>query len=271
MATRASAALLLSLLSFAPALPAAAVSIDLVTIGNAGNAADTATCGPLNNLGCGSVGYEFRMGKHEVTNVQYAEFLNAAADADPNSLYLTSMSGSISRSGVSGSYVYAVVGSNANKPIPFADVLERRALRELAPERAAHRGPEQPHHRRWCVHPHARRDRGQLGRAQQRRPLLGPQRERVVQGRLLRPEHQRLLRLSDRLEHGADLFGAERDAEPRELQLRSGGPDRRGRLHGLAEPLRHLRPGWKRVGVDGQHRGRDPRSSRQRFQCGHHV
>ncbi len=44
-------------------------------IGNSGNAAD--------NTGYGSVNYDYAMGKYEVTNAQYAEFLNEV-QADPN-------------------------------------------------------------------------------------------------------------------------------------------------------------------------------------------
>ncbi|MEY3895678.1 MAG: hypothetical protein RLZZ214_1197, partial [Verrucomicrobiota bacterium] len=52
------------------ALPATAtVVIDYVPVGNAGNAADT--------TGYGAVSYAYQMGKYEVTNAQYAEFLNA--------------------------------------------------------------------------------------------------------------------------------------------------------------------------------------------------
>jgi formylglycine-generating enzyme required for sulfatase activity len=121
MSIRASAAALVCCSFLSLAAPAAAVSIDLVAIGDPGNAGDTtpATCGPGNSASCGDVASSFYMAKYEVTNAQYAEFLNAVADADTNSLYLTSMSGTISRSGVSGSYVYAVVGSNGSKPIPY--------------------------------------------------------------------------------------------------------------------------------------------------------
>jgi len=55
---------------------AASVSMDFVTVGNAGNAADPTT-------GFGSVGYEYRIGTYEVTNSQYAAFLNSVAAASP--------------------------------------------------------------------------------------------------------------------------------------------------------------------------------------------
>jgi formylglycine-generating enzyme len=44
-------------------------SLEFVTVGDAGNAADT--------TGFGSVGYVYQMGKYDVTNAQYCEFLNA--------------------------------------------------------------------------------------------------------------------------------------------------------------------------------------------------
>ena len=47
-------------------------SLDIVTVGNPGNAADTAT-------GYGSVGYTYQMGKYDVTAGQYTAFLNAVA------------------------------------------------------------------------------------------------------------------------------------------------------------------------------------------------
>ena len=39
----------------------------------------------------GAVSYDYRIGTNEVTNAQYAEFLNAKAASDPLGLYNTSM------------------------------------------------------------------------------------------------------------------------------------------------------------------------------------
>src|SRR6187401_2604659 len=62
---------------------AEAVTIDMVTVGNPGNAPHT----PYGTTGYGSVGYVYQIGKYEVTAGQYAEFLNAVAKDDPNGLY----------------------------------------------------------------------------------------------------------------------------------------------------------------------------------------
>jgi sulfatase modifying factor 1 len=101
----------LALLSFGAALvaffalagPAAqAVTISTVPVGNPGNAAD--------NTGFGAVGYAYRIGVTEVTNAQYAEFLNAVAASDPYQLFpnIPSQWFGINRSGSPGSFTYAV-------------------------------------------------------------------------------------------------------------------------------------------------------------------
>ena len=93
----------------------AVVSIDYVSVGNAGNAADT--------TGYGAVAYEYKIAKNETTIGQYAEFLNAKAKSDPYALYSTNVTTSyingISRSGSSGSYSYTVNPGSANKPITY--------------------------------------------------------------------------------------------------------------------------------------------------------
>ena len=60
------------------------VTIETVTVGDAGNAADTIT-------GYGAVADVFAIGKYEVTIGQYTSFLNAAAATDTYSLYNPSM------------------------------------------------------------------------------------------------------------------------------------------------------------------------------------
>ena len=100
-------------------LQATLITIDLVTVGNAGNAADTTTYG--------GVAYDYQIGKYDVTIGQYTAFLNAVAATDTYSLYNTSMAtdlnmAGISRTGSSGSYTYSVInngGDSSNRPITY--------------------------------------------------------------------------------------------------------------------------------------------------------
>jgi formylglycine-generating enzyme len=112
---------------------AQAVAIDMVTVGNPGNAGEP--CGVSQSGGygpdrvCGAVGYAYEMGKYEVTNTQYAEFLNRVAPYSvssnvPYSLWTTSMTGTygckVARtgSGVEGDpWVYTVTSGQENKPV----------------------------------------------------------------------------------------------------------------------------------------------------------
>jgi formylglycine-generating enzyme required for sulfatase activity len=84
---------------------------------NAGNFADPGTGGFH-----GAVAYIYDIGVTEVTNAQYAVFLNAVARTDLNGLYNASMSGSlggITRSGAPGSYTYATISGRAERPVNF--------------------------------------------------------------------------------------------------------------------------------------------------------
>ena len=92
---------------------ARAVTIELVPVGNPGNANDT--------TGYGGVAYDYQIGKYEVTIGQYTEFLNAVAQTDTYSLYFRSMGTDqnirgISRTGVSGSYSYSVIAASGSAP-----------------------------------------------------------------------------------------------------------------------------------------------------------
>jgi len=102
------------LMAVAPHIQAE-VTFDWATVGNAGNAADT--------TGYGAVSYEYRISKTEVTNAQYAEFLNAVASTDTYNLYNIRMSrdirGGITRSGSSGSYAYTTKANMGNKPVNY--------------------------------------------------------------------------------------------------------------------------------------------------------
>ncbi len=92
-------------------------SAHAVRIADPGNPADPAT-GSL----YGAVNHTYDIGKSEVTNAQYTEFLNAKAASDPLALYSAAMAGGfggITQSGVSGSFTYATVGGRANNPVNF--------------------------------------------------------------------------------------------------------------------------------------------------------
>lgn len=95
-----------------------AITIDMVTVGNPGNAPDLR----YRNIPVGSVDYIYNIGKYEITVGQYTAFLNAVARTDTYGLYASDMgSGSfrayIQRSGSPGSYSYAVSVERANFPV----------------------------------------------------------------------------------------------------------------------------------------------------------
>jgi len=96
---------------------ASAVQMDWVSVGAPGNA-----CDPWYSSCFGAVAYTYQISRYEVTNAQYAEFLNAVAAADPNALYHTGMSaayGGITRAGSSGSYSYGVIAGRGATPVNF--------------------------------------------------------------------------------------------------------------------------------------------------------
>jgi MYXO-CTERM domain-containing protein len=101
----------------------AQITIPTVPIGNPGNAADTRSAdGPYQGNFYGSVAYSYNMGTTEVTNAQYAAFLNAKAASDPHGLYNTEMAGSfggITRSGSPGSYTYSTLVGRENHPVTY--------------------------------------------------------------------------------------------------------------------------------------------------------
>jgi formylglycine-generating enzyme len=110
------------------ALPASAVvNIDWVTVGDPGNAAQSAA-NRTHSFGSGGDGYgavadTFRISRNETTLANYAAFLNAKATTDPYSLYNSSMASDsniagITRSGSSGSYSYTVTGSG-DRPVTY--------------------------------------------------------------------------------------------------------------------------------------------------------
>lgn len=90
---------------------------NLVSIENINNNND--------NYNRGSVSYIYQIGKYEVTNNEYVEFLNAIAKTDTYNTYNVSMNntifGGISRSGTSGNYTYSVKTNMGNKPITYVN------------------------------------------------------------------------------------------------------------------------------------------------------
>jgi len=98
------------------------VNIQTVTVGDAGNAADSTTYGAVTNV--------FAIGKYEVTISQYSTFLNSVASVTSDSYIVNLWSASMatdlniagiarSGSGTLGSpYSYSVIGSG-NRPITY--------------------------------------------------------------------------------------------------------------------------------------------------------
>ena len=103
---------LILLLQIAGPLQAAAPKT--VPVGDAGNAADA--------TGYGAVAYHYRIGKYEVTNAEYCEFLNAVVKSDPHQLYDGRMAGGhggIVRSGSSGEFEYRTKADEDRKPVSY--------------------------------------------------------------------------------------------------------------------------------------------------------
>ncbi|MCH2113941.1 MAG: formylglycine-generating enzyme family protein [Pirellulales bacterium] len=102
----------------------AVVVTDWVEVGDPGNPEHTAIMKD-GTTGYGSVSYNYLIGEYEVTNDQYAEFLNAVAATDTHKLYHTNMGNfafpfvGINRSGGSGSYTYSVRTGYGNKPVNY--------------------------------------------------------------------------------------------------------------------------------------------------------
>jgi len=91
------------------------VNVETVTVGDAGNAADT--------NGYGGVAYEFNIGKNEITIGQYVAFLNSVAASDHYGLFTTNYNTAsdvlgIRRQGASGSYTYSAIATG-NSPITY--------------------------------------------------------------------------------------------------------------------------------------------------------
>jgi formylglycine-generating enzyme required for sulfatase activity len=108
--------------------PAAAVTIAWVRVGNPGNAPDLLTR-------AGAVGYAYNIDKYDVTNSQYAEFLNVkdpdgsnllglydSRMGDPSTNTVSSGHGGIAFiSSNPGGSKYVVISPNGNHPVNYVD------------------------------------------------------------------------------------------------------------------------------------------------------
>ena len=106
------------------AVPAHAVTIDWVTVGDPGNSNDTINTGTNPNYG--AVADAFQIMKYEWTNSQYTDFLNTvdANGTNPNSIYNasmgTSLRGGISfTSGAASGSKYATKTDMGDKPVNY--------------------------------------------------------------------------------------------------------------------------------------------------------
>src|SRR5262245_15197946 len=100
---------------------ASALSMEWTLVG------DPATPCDLMRSSChGGVWYCYNIATYEVTNAQYAEFLNAKAVDDPLGLYNANMGnpslsstghGGIARSGDPGTYTYTPIAGRENLPV----------------------------------------------------------------------------------------------------------------------------------------------------------
>jgi formylglycine-generating enzyme len=115
LATAALVALMLVSLALSNAH--AAPIIDWVTVGDAGNTADTTTYGAVNE--------DFRIMKYEWTNATYVEFLNAIdpQGTNPNAIYNSNMGsdarGAITNTGTTDGTRYAFKTNMGDKPVDF--------------------------------------------------------------------------------------------------------------------------------------------------------
>lgn len=95
------------------AVRAKPVVVEMVRVGNPGNAPDA--------TGYGNVSYEYFIAKHETTIGQYTAFLNAVAAEDLSGLYDLRMQSTVSCAGIQrlgepGAYTYAVIGPGGSTP-----------------------------------------------------------------------------------------------------------------------------------------------------------
>jgi sulfatase modifying factor 1 len=107
-------------------MPAGQTSLQFVTVGTPGNAPDTVVESD-GTSGYGSVSYDYSIGKYDVTDAQYALFLNAKDPTGANNLglYNTLMGQPSQEGGISfdsnnaNGSKYSVLSGAANLPVNF--------------------------------------------------------------------------------------------------------------------------------------------------------
>ncbi len=109
-----------TLVASAVSVRADTIDMQMVTVGDPGNVADTVEHSGGDNP-TGAVDYIYQIGMFDVTNNQYAAFLSAVATSgDPYGVWNSSMqndaNGGIDRTG-SGPYSYAVKAGQGNQPV----------------------------------------------------------------------------------------------------------------------------------------------------------
>jgi formylglycine-generating enzyme required for sulfatase activity len=107
------------------AVTAQAITIDMVPVGDPGNAGEWSGSSGQERI-CGAVNYTYNIGKYEVTAGQYTAFLNAVGRVDTYALYNTHMPSDvgcgITRSGsgtVGNPYAYSVASDYADRPVNY--------------------------------------------------------------------------------------------------------------------------------------------------------
>ena len=119
---KTTAALTLVIVAFSCSKSVRAVTFDWATVGNPGNLDD--------DTGYGGVDYAYRISKHEVTNAQYTEFLNAVdpTGANPTSLYNSSMASNARRdrlnSGAADGSQYELKAGREQNPVVFVSFFD---------------------------------------------------------------------------------------------------------------------------------------------------
>ena len=125
----------LVLLCAAASVPASAATYwsgangtEMAVVGDAGNAADTG-----GTAGLGSVGYEYSIGKYEVTNAQYANFLNVVGST---SVTLGGASVTL-YGGLDSKAVYPGIGQNSDGTFSALSGSENKAVSYVSAYAAA--------------------------------------------------------------------------------------------------------------------------------------